>query len=163
MELLVVRHGIAVDHGTAGLSDAERPLTDEGERKFEEAAEGLARLLPAPDALLSSPLVRARQTAEIAARAWGSGRVTIVRSLAGGAPREILAALDEYRDRKLVAIFGHEPDVSSLVAFLVGSSDSERFAFKKGGAALLDLPGRPATAGHLLWFLSQKILRAICD
>jgi phosphohistidine phosphatase len=163
MELLVVRHGIAVDHGTPGLSDAERPLTEEGERKFKEAARGLACLLPPPDVLLSSPLVRARQTADIAAKAWGGVRVTIVRALAGGAPREILAALDEYRDRNLVATFGHEPDASSLVAFLLGSTDSDRFAFKKGGAALLEVPPGSAAAGQLVWFLSQKVLRGVRD
>jgi phosphohistidine phosphatase len=71
MELLIIRHAIAVDRTTPGLPDDQRALTPEGRKKFREAARGLTRIVKRPDALLTSPLLRARQTAEIAAVAWG--------------------------------------------------------------------------------------------
>ncbi|HSD65172.1 MAG TPA: histidine phosphatase family protein, partial [Vicinamibacteria bacterium] len=71
MQLLIIRHAIAAERGTPGIPDEERPLTPEGETKFREVAKGLARLVARPDALLTSPLLRARQTAAIAAEAWG--------------------------------------------------------------------------------------------
>jgi phosphohistidine phosphatase len=159
MELLIVRHGIAVDRGAGGFSEEERPLTDEGTKKFKVAAAGLVRLLPAPGVILSSPLVRARQTAEIAARAWGGPSVTLVPALAGGSPPEILAALKPHRHHERVAIFGHEPDVSTLAAHLLGTRESDRLAFKKGGAALLEVGG--PSAAQLVWFVSQKVLRLL--
>ena len=67
MQLLIIRHAIAVPRGTPGIPDEDRPLTPEGEQKFREAAEGLAKLVDRPDALLTSPWLRAKQTAAIAA------------------------------------------------------------------------------------------------
>ena len=69
MQLIIIRHAIAVPHGTPGYADEERPLTPEGEAKFKEAARGLARAYDRPDALLTSPWLRARQTAAIAGAA----------------------------------------------------------------------------------------------
>jgi phosphohistidine phosphatase len=161
LELLIVRHGIAVEPGTGGMSDAERPLTDEGEKKFREAARGLAKLLPIPDVLLSSPLLRARQTAEIAAAAWGKVRVAIDERLAGGSVDDILSAVQEHGRGELVVIVGHEPDVSHLAAKLLGSGYAARLAFKKGGAALFDVGDKPRRGGQLVWFASQKLLRSL--
>ena len=70
----IVRHAIAVPHGTPEVPEDERPLTPRGEKRFRVAAKGLARICRRPDVLLSSPLVRARQTADIAAEAWGRSR-----------------------------------------------------------------------------------------
>ena len=69
MRLLVVRHAIAVPHGTPEIPEDERPLTPKGEKRFRVAARGLARICRRPDVLLSSPLVRARQTADAEAQA----------------------------------------------------------------------------------------------
>src|SRR5689334_2900287 len=71
MELYFLRHGIAADTGPEDSGDAGRPLTEEGIDKLKEAARGLRRLGVRPDVLLSSPLVRARQTAEIVRKAFG--------------------------------------------------------------------------------------------
>jgi phosphohistidine phosphatase SixA len=60
--------------------------------------------------------------------------------------------VEKYADQKLVAIFGHEPDVSTVVARLLGTSDSERLTFKKGGAALLDVPSAMAEGAALIWY-----------
>jgi len=71
VRLLIIRHAIAVDPETAGVDDAERPLTEEGSNKWRAAAQGLATILDPPDALLTSPLLRARQTA-------GGGEIEVV-------------------------------------------------------------------------------------
>jgi len=160
MRLLIVRHGIAVAHGTPKVPEDERPLTSRGIERFRAAARGLARICRRPDVLLTSPLVRARQTADIAAKAWGKIEPVEERALAGGTFDQMAAAVDKYGDQRLVALFGHEPDVSGLVARLVGSSSSERFTFKKGGAALVDVPGKMAGGGALVWYLPPRILRA---
>ena len=161
MRLLVVRHAIAVPHGTPGVADQDRPLTPEGEAKFREAARGLARILDAPDALLTSPWLRARQTAAIAADAWGGPQPKLTPALASGSFEEQARVLDEYADDETVAIFGHEPWVSELVARLLGTRASDRLTFKKGGAALLEIPGRLAEGGSLVFYLPPRLLRKL--
>jgi phosphohistidine phosphatase len=161
MKLLVVRHAIAVPHGTPGVADNERPLTPEGETKFREAARGLARILDAPDALLTSPWLRARQTAAIAAEAWDAPQPKLTPALASGSFEEQARVLDEYPEDATVAIFGHEPWVSELVARLLGTRASDRLTFKKGGAALLEIRGRLAGGGLLVWYLPPKLLRKL--
>jgi len=157
MRLLIVRHAIAVPHGTPEVPEDERPLTPRGEKRFRVAAKGLARICRRPDVLLSSPLVRARQTADIAAAAWGKVEVTEADALAGGSFERIATAVEKYADQKLVAIFGHEPDVSMVVSRLLGTSASERLTFKKGGAALLDVPGKMADGGALVWYAPPRV------
>ena len=161
MRLLVVRHAIAVPHGTPGVADHDRPLTPEGEAKFREAARGLAQILDAPDALLTSPWLRARQTAAIAAEAWGGPQPKPTPALASGSFEEQAKVLDDYPEDATVAVFGHEPWVSELVARLVGTRASERLTFKKGGVALLDVPGRLSEGGSLAWYLPPKLLRKL--
>ena len=161
MQLLIIRHAIAVERGTPGIRDEDRPLTPEGEEKFAEAAKGLACIVGRPDALLTSPLLRARQTASLAAAAWGRIEPTEAAALAGGSFEEYAAVLDRYRGDATVAIVGHEPHLSALLARLLGSRNDDRLAFKKGGAALLEVPGRLAGGGHLVWFLPPKVLRKL--
>ncbi len=129
MRLLIVRHAIAVAAGMPGIPDAERPLTPAGAKKFRAAAKGLAAILDPPDVLLASPLLRARQTAEIAAAAW--------------------------------AVVGHEPSLSALLARLLGTPHDARLAFKKGGAALLEVADGLAGGGQLVWYLPPRLLRAL--
>jgi len=161
LRLLIVRHAIAVPHGTPEVPEDERPLTPRGEKRFRDAARGLVRICRRPDVLLSSPLVRARQTADIAAEAWGEVEVREEDALAGGSFEQIAAVVNKQADQKLVALFGHEPDVSTVVARLLGTSASERLTFKKGGAALLEVPGKMAEGGALVWFVPPRVLRAV--
>src|SRR5260221_9830193 len=161
MPLPARRHGIAVPHGTPEAPEDERPLTPKGETGFRVGARGRARICDRPDVLLSSPLVRARQTADIAAEAWGKVEVTETDGLAGGSFERIATAVEKYADQQLVAIFGHEPDVSTAVARLLGSSASERLTFKKGGAALLQVAGRMPEGGARVWYLPPRVLRAL--
>ncbi len=160
MRLLLVRHAIAVPSGTPGIPDDDRRLTPEGRERFEVAARGLARIVDRPDALLSSPLPRAVETAEIAARAWGRVRVRTEPAFAAGRfadwERAIRAAEGE-----LVAVVGHEPTLSAFLARLVSAPRSERFAFKKGGAALVETPGAFEGGATLLGFWAPRVLREL--
>jgi phosphohistidine phosphatase len=161
MKLLIVRHAIAVPHGTPGIPDNDRPLTPEGEEKFRAAAKGLASLVDRPDAILTSPWLRARQTAEIAAKAWGGPEPEHTAALASGSFQAQAKVLDAHAKDATVAVFGHEPWVSELLARLVDSRSAERLTFKKGGAALVEIPGPLAEGGTLLWYLPPRVLRKL--
>jgi phosphohistidine phosphatase len=161
MHLLIIRHAIAVERDTPGIPDEERPLTPEGELKFREAARGLARLVDRPQALLTSPWLRARQTAAIASAAWGQIEPKETAALASGSFEEQAAVLDRYPEDATVAVVGHEPWVSALLGRLLGTRHDDRLTFKKGGAALVDVPGRLAEGGSLAWFLPPKVLRKL--
>ena len=163
MQLLIIRHAIAVPRGTPGIPDEDRPLTPEGELKFREAAKGLAALVDRPDTLLTSPWLRAKQTAAIAAAAWGRIEPKETAALAGGSFEEQAEVLARCPDDATVAVVGHEPYVSELLGRLLGSRHDDRLSFKKGGAALVDLPDGPSEPGRLFWFLKPRVLRALAD
>jgi phosphohistidine phosphatase len=161
MRLVIIRHAIAVPRGTPDMPDDDRPLTPRGRKRFRRAARGLTAVLKRPNALLSSPLPRARETAEIAAKAWGGVEVTDTPALAGGTFEELAVALAPYGANDTVAIVGHEPDLSELLARLVGTAHAERLEFRKGGAARVDIPGLLSDGGSLVWFLPPRVLRAL--
>jgi phosphohistidine phosphatase len=162
MKLLFIRHAAAVPRGTPGMTDGERPLTAEGEAEFRSAAGGLAWIVDPPEVLLSSPLVRARATAEIAARAFGRLEPRIEPALAHGTPESVLAALAAHKaTATAIGVVGHEPLLSAVLARLLGAGDSNRVEFEKGGAALVDLPDGVLAAGRLVWFLEPRILRTL--
>jgi phosphohistidine phosphatase len=161
VKLLLVRHAAAMPAGTPGIPDDERPLTPKGASKFRVAAKGLARIARRPDTLLTSPLPRARATAEIAAQAFKRLEPTIETALAHGSVDDIVTALGKLPSGATVGVVGHEPTLSMLLARLLGAADGERLPFKKGGAALVDLPDGPSAGGRLVWFLKPKVLRAL--
>jgi phosphohistidine phosphatase len=167
MKLLIIRHAIATSRNESDVPDEERPLTGRGRRRFRKAADGLARIVDRPQALLTSPLRRAVETAEIAAKAWGRIQPVEEPALAGSDLDAVLSAVraraedsGEAEDATVVLI-GHEPSVSALVARLIGGTRAERLEFRKGGAALVDLSGAPAEGGRLIWYLSPRVLRAL--
>jgi phosphohistidine phosphatase len=156
MELYFLRHGIAADVGPEGSGDAGRPLTIEGIKKMKEAARGLRRLGVRPDVLLSSPLVRARQTAEIVRHVLGLDS-RLVDALAPGCDIVRLRdLLGEYRSADRIMVVGHEPDFSDLIGALTGGS---RVQLKKGGLARVDLEMVDEGAGTLVWLLPSLALR----
>jgi phosphohistidine phosphatase len=163
VRLLLIRHAIAVPSGTPGIADDDRPLTSRGRARFRLAARGLARILDRPDVLLTSPLPRARATADLAARAFGRLEPRPEPVLAHGGADAILAMLQRQPADATVALVGHEPVLSLLLARLLGSGRGERLALKKGGAALVDLPEGPRAGGRLVWFLRPRILRRLAD
>jgi phosphohistidine phosphatase len=164
MQLLVVRHAIAVDQEDWNADDAKRPLTDEGRKKMKQTVAGLRQIVEAIDLLAASPLVRAQQTAEILADAYG-GVIKTVPALAPGQPPTALANwLGGETRRRVVAVVGHEPSLSSVVSWFLTGSDSPIMEMKKGGACLLDLSAGvgPGTAS-LLWLLWPSHLRQLED
>lgn len=163
MKIVLIRHAAAVPRGTPGLLDDERPLTSSGKAKFRAAARGLARIMPPPNVLLTSPMPRAQETAEIAAQAFTNIAPEIERTLADQSVDDILIALKAYPLDATVALVGHEPQLGFLLGRMLGSGQAERLAFKKGGVALVDLPEGPSTPGRLIWFLDPPVLRALAN
>jgi phosphohistidine phosphatase len=156
MELYFLRHGIAEDVGPEGQGDAGRRLTKAGAAKMRDAARGLRRLGLRIDTLLSSPLARAQQTAEIVARELGP-ELLLSDALAPGCDvARLFGLLGEHRAAERVMFVGHEPDFSSIVGDLTGGS---RIEIKKGGLARVDLEALDAGSGTLIWLLPPKALR----
>src|SRR5215510_14836054 len=120
MKLLIIRHAAAVPRGTQGIAEDARPLTSRGKKKFRAAAKGLARIADRPDVLLTSPLPRASEPAEIAAEAFRRIEPRVEPALAGDAVEGILRALRALPSAEEVAIVGHEPVLSELLAHLLG-------------------------------------------
>jgi len=169
MNLLVIRHAIAEDKerfAESGRSDDQRPLTEEGRSKMRRGAEGVRLASPRVTVLASSPLVRARETAEIVGPALKIARVEIVDALRPDRPYdELLAWLGKRatpndEDDVAVAIVGHEPHLSGLVTWLMTGEKDSRIELKKGGACLLHFDGPPAAGeATLRWLLTPSQLR----
>jgi phosphohistidine phosphatase len=158
MRLLLVRHGIAVEPGTSGILDDERPLTKRGEKRFRRAARGLVRLCARPDALLTSPLLRAYETARILAAAWGRIAPKKTPALAGGSLQDLISALAKYPLESRIVLVGHEPHLSTLLGAFLGGAQAERVAFRKGGVALLEFEGALTDGGRLVFALPPRAL-----
>jgi phosphohistidine phosphatase len=163
VELLIVRHATAVERGDpAYANDEERPLTPDGIHKFRAAARGLRDMGVKLDRVLTSPLVRARQTAEILRDAVASDLdLDFSDHLApDGDYAALLNTLGTlHADR--VAVVGHEPHLSGFLSYcLVGEKGRASFLLKKGAAARVVFEGRPsAGAGALEWLLQPGALR----
>jgi len=157
MRLLLVRHAQAEPQGTRGLADADRPLTADGARRFAASAGAIARVVPKPDVLLTSPLLRARQTAVLLAAAWRDIEPTPEAALASGSVEAILRALEQYPRRATVVLVGHEPTVSALLGEVLGVISSDAISFEPGAAALLDVSSPARHGGRLVWFLPPEI------
>jgi phosphohistidine phosphatase len=161
-ELYLVRHGEAEERGDAWPDDTKRPLTGDGMSRMRKAARGLARLGVGLDAILTSPLVRARQTAEIVAGEMAPRPPLVnVDSLApDGGYAAVIADLEKQARKTRIALVGHEPDIGELAARLIGSRHS--IEFKKGAVCRIDVDDLPPTGpGELRWLLTPKILRSL--
>jgi len=161
VELYLIRHGLAEARGPDWPDDAKRPLTPRGVARLQKAARGLVALGVELDAILTSPLVRARQTADLVAAAFHAPPpVVTAEGLAPGAPRARLDAdLERQARRSRLALVGHEPDIGELAGRLAGLRP---LAFKKGAVCRIDLDALPpAEPGTLRWFVTSRILRAL--
>jgi phosphohistidine phosphatase len=161
LRLFFLRHGLADRDQFEGPDDAMRPLVAEGRRRMRVTAEFLARLDLRIDLILTSPLVRAVQTAEIVAARLGLDEAMHVDDRLGpgcdlAALAAILAGLPD--DHRRLLLVGHEPSFSTLVAELTGCA----VPLKKGALARVDLqPGRDPR-GLLVWLLQPRVLLS-CD
>jgi phosphohistidine phosphatase len=161
-ELYLIRHGIAEERGDAWPDDAKRPLTEDGMDRLRKEARGLARLGAKVDVMLTSPLVRTRQTAEIVAGAFDPKPAIVnTESLApGGTFQAVVAELEKHAKKSRIGLVGHEPSIGELAARLIGSRHP--IEFKKGAVCRIDfetLP--PAGPGALRFLLTPKFLRSI--
>ena len=157
MEILFLRHGIAEARETWEGDDRARPLTGRGRKAMERTAVRLAELGVAPELIVTSPLVRARQTAEIAAAALGmDDRVVEDERLAPGFDAGGLRDLLEDRPvTAAVMLVGHEPDFSEIISELIGGG---RVVCKKGGLARVEVAELSFAGGELVWLLPPKDL-----
>jgi phosphohistidine phosphatase len=165
MKLYIVRHAIAAPRGTPGIQDDERPLTEEGIRKMRQAAEGLRILDYVPELILSSPLIRARQTAEILFEAFGKNiKIKILEALAPSAGRkDLYRSLEPYEEKlKSLMLVGHQPSLGEMAGEIAWGSPDFFIELKKGGACAIELErfGEPPQ-GSLVALLTPSILRAL--
>jgi phosphohistidine phosphatase len=167
MDLLIVRHAIAFDRNPRRWrDDGERPLSPEGMVRARKAAAGLKQITARPQCVLTSPLIRAKQTATILAEFAGWPKATECEALAPDeAPEDVFAALAAQKE-KTVAVVGHQPALGRLLAACLpaqvrGGVTPDAFELKKMGVALISFSGTPrAGAGVLNWFVPPRILRA---
>ncbi|MCU0552800.1 MAG: phosphohistidine phosphatase SixA [Leptolyngbya sp. Prado105] len=161
MELYLIRHGLAGQHGDHPHDD-ERPLTQEGERKTEQVAKRMRSLDLHFDLILTSPLTRAKQTADILKRVGLSHSLETAGYLApGGDIQNWHAWLEGWRSpKKTLALVGHEPDLSSWAELLLWGEVRDRLILKKAGAIGLLLPdsGSSIANSQLFWLTPPRFL-----
>ena len=161
MQLLLVRHAIAVERGSRGYSDDRaRPLTPEGRKRMAEVAAGIAKLFT-PAEILTSPVLRARQTAEILAKVWRCPVFELETLGTGDHPATLTAASRRGADN--VALVGHEPWMGELLSYLLTGDPGDIAApFKKGGAAVVEsFDGHTAGDWSLTWAMPPAALRRV--
>jgi phosphohistidine phosphatase len=158
IELYIVRHAIAAERGDAWPDDTKRPLTPRGVARFREVVQGLRALDLTLDVVLTSPLTRAKQTAELLANGLSPHPpVQVVESLVPGAGyATVLEDLAKQSQRTRIACVGHEPDLGQLAARLIGSR--RPIPFKKGGVCRIDFE-TPSGPGTLNWLATPRLLR----
>jgi phosphohistidine phosphatase len=163
MQLLLVRHAIAEDRDefrNRNSNDWERPLTKAGRERMEKLSGEYASLVKSVDLLCHSPLVRARQTAEILAKDLKPRYTVESDTLTPESdPQDFLRWLADYAKAELVVAVGHEPQLSDLASVILLAQKRPMFGFKKGGACLIDLSRGPvAGAGALVWLVTPRVL-----
>jgi phosphohistidine phosphatase len=159
MLLALIRHGIAEDAAPrTGYRDEARRLTDAGATRMREAARGIARLGLRPDAVISSPLARCAQTAQIVAEPLRA-TVRLHEVMRPGARASaLLTVLAEYPDADCIVVCGHQPDLSLIAAELTGGSMID---FRRGTLCVISLERRQAHGGILMGLYPAKVLRQL--
>ena len=166
MRLLVIRHAAAMDKekfARTGRSDSERPLTKDGRKDMARVARGLRAVVPELDVLSPSPLVRARETAEVVARAYRMDVSPATRALDPDArPSAFVRWLARHSTTDTVAVVGHEPHLGMLVTWLLTGVSTSHIEMRKGGACLLDFDATPKRANATLeWLMTPAQLQRV--
>jgi phosphohistidine phosphatase len=160
LELYLVRHGIAAERGPEYPDDSKRPLTGKGISALRKEAKALDALGVSFDLIISSPLTRTRQTADVLAEYLG-GKAAVVLSDAlapAGTPAAVIQELGRHPRKTRVALVGHEPNIGELAGRLIGARSP--IQFKKGAICRIDFDVLPPKAlGQLIWFLPPRLLR----
>jgi len=161
--LVLVRHAIAAERGDEYPDDELRPLTRPGRARMAQAVRGLRVLDLEIEVVFTSPLTRARETADILVKGLEPApKLMESPALApGGRPEDVASSILGARAfRAAAALVGHEPDLGELAAWLLGARAP--LPFKKGGMARIDVtPPVAAGSGQLVWFATPKMLRAM--
>ena len=162
MQLYIVRHGIAIDREDPKCpAEAERYLTEEGVEKTKQVAKGVAALGVTGDLLITSPYVRAVQTAEIFADALDYAKQKIRRNemlLPGSEPTLLFHELAREKQASAIFLFGHAPHLDSVIATALGAK-KHLASLKKAGVALIELKRISPPMGVLSWLATPKMLR----
>ena len=169
MNLYLMRHGIAVAAGDPSITqDSQRPLTNKGIKHISRAARGLRRLGIDFDIILTSPILRARQTADIVAATLGlESRIEEISGLAPESSVEhLLFGLIRYQDREHLLLVGHQPLLGQTLACLIDANRETKLEFnlRKGSLCRVEIEGLPANKpGALHWLLNGKQLRLLAE
>jgi phosphohistidine phosphatase len=162
VDLYLIRHADALPLGEGGTTDdADRPLSDEGRQQAQRLTEALQRHGIRPAKVLTSPLLRARDTAEGILRHWTGDRPELVEcpELKPGFRQKRLARVLEKLDDSSVALVGHQPDLGRWAAWLIGSKKAQ-VEFAKGGMAYLACEEDVRRgAGSLVWLVTSEWLK----
>jgi len=165
MELYIIRHGLAHPLGHKNdFTDEKRTLTSVGRDRIREVARGLRKLGVKPEMMLTSPLVRAQETADIIADLVGVDRQMLL-TTANLAPEfssgDLFAEIKE-KHVESIALVGHEPDLGELAGQIISGQDQFALPLKKGGTCCIDVTETvPTFKGTLSWLLTPKQLRII--
>jgi phosphohistidine phosphatase len=162
LELYLIRHGVAAERGEDYPDDSKRPLTSGGINRLRKEAKALDALDVGFDHIIASPLVRTRQSADVFAETMKSKpSVSVSDALApAGTPAAVIQELGKHMRKGRIALVGHEPNIGELAARLIGARTP--LAFKKGAICRIDFEVFPPKGiGHLQWFVTPRMLRAI--
>ena len=162
LELYLIRHGVAAERGSDYPDDSKRPLTNDGIAKLRREAKALVALGVDFDQIISSPLVRTKQTADVFAQILPSNpSVAMSDALApAGTPTAVFQELSKHMRKGRIALVGHEPNIGELAARLIGARHA--IEFKKGAICRIDFEVLPPKGqGMLCWFVTPRILRKL--
>jgi phosphohistidine phosphatase len=163
MNLYLIRHAIAVDEFE---DDSQRPLTDKGKKKMRQIAKGLRALGVEFDLILSSPYVRARETAEILEEVFKMRKeVKFSENLIPlGDPNLLIAEMNEKYTVGSVALVGHEPFLTALIGLLIADNTNVDITLKKGGVCSLSADDlHHAHKASMDWLLTPGVLVGISE
>lgn len=162
LELYLIRHGVAAERGDDYPDDSKRPLTSNGIARLRREVEALNELGVSFDLIISSPLTRTKQTADIFAEGLKSKPqvITVDAMAPAGTPSAVIQELAKHVRKARIALVGHEPNIGELAARLIGARVP--LAFKKGAVCRIDFDVPPPKGtGHLVWFATPKMLRKL--
>jgi phosphohistidine phosphatase len=162
LQLYLIRHGVAAERGPEYPDDSKRPLTSRGIAALRREVKGLTALGVTFDLIITSPLTRTRQTADVLAEGLGN-KPPIVSSdslAPAGTPVSVIQDITRHHRKGRIALVGHEPNLGELAARLIGAKAA--IPFKKGGICRIDFADPPPKrVGQLRWFLPPRVLRKL--
>lgn len=163
VRLYLIRHAIAFERDADKWpDDAKRPLTHKGIARMREVVDGLLELNVEIDLVVTSPLVRAKQTADVLLAGLSDPPELVISDslMPSGSPSAVAEALSPHSKLKNIALVGHEPSLGELGAWLIGAKHP--LAFKKGGVACIEMPTMPLVGpGQLMWLATPRMLRSL--